>query len=151
MPQYKTHAVLNLFFALPLLIGALYYWLHPARESLVIFSCAFVYTSLFMSPDMDLAHRIKWYSLRGLLSIPFRSYSKVFRHRGISHSLLLGSLTRIVWLSAFILGVLYLSVGFSLSLDQIIAHGVLYKRELVYCFLGICSADVIHILTDKIA
>jgi uncharacterized metal-binding protein len=151
MPQYKTHVVLNLFFALPLLVGTLYYWLHPTKESLVIFSCSFIYTSLFMSPDMDLADRIKWYSLRGLLSIPFRSYSKVFKHRGLSHSLLLGSLTRIGWLSVFILVIVYLSIGFSLSLDQIIAYVVLYKKELLYCFAGIFSADVVHILTDKLA
>lgn len=150
MPQYKTHAAINLCFALPLFLIIIYLFLDPTHTYLLIFSSAFIYTSLFMSPDMDVARKIKWYSLRGFLSLPFRSYSRVFKHRGVSHSLLLGSLSRIVWLTLFTALILYACNGITFSTHHIMSYYTHYKKELLYGFFGICSADVVHILTDKI-
>ena len=47
---------------------------------------------------MDLANKIKFRSWRGILTLPFRGYALFFRHRGISHSFLFGTLTRVLWL-----------------------------------------------------
>ena len=49
-----------------------------------------------MNPDLGLVHKIKLFSLRGFITLPFRGYSKIFKHKGISHSFLLGSFTRII-------------------------------------------------------
>jgi uncharacterized metal-binding protein len=98
---------------------------------------------------MDLAYKIKWYSLRGLLSIPFRSYSRVFRHRGISHRLILGSLTRIVWLSLFILAILYLGDWMFFSIKDLSLFYT-HKQDILYGFSGICLADIAHIFLDKL-
>ena len=84
MAMYKQHAQFNLFIALPILMGAMYYFLHPARDLMFTFAGTFAYSTLFMNPDMDLANQIRLMSIRGILSIPFRSYSKVFSHRGLS-------------------------------------------------------------------
>ena len=149
MPKYKTHTTINLAFALPTFLILIYFSLTPSYLHLLIFSGAFIYTSLFMSPDMDLARTLKWYSLRGLLSLPFRSYSYIFKHRGLSHSLLLGSLTRIVWLSLFISLVLCLCT--KLSHHHILHYLINHKKELFYALAGICSADGTHILTDKLS
>ena len=96
--MYKEHAQFNLLIALPLLLAAGYFFLHPKRDLLLIFGGTFAYSTLFMNPDMDLANQIRLFSLRGFFSLPFRSYSKFFSHRGLSHNLLLGSATRILWL-----------------------------------------------------
>ncbi len=98
MSNYKKHTQFNLLIALPILLIAAHFTLHPSYDLLITFAAVFSYTTLFMSPDMDLAHQIRFFSIRGFFSLPFRSYSKLFSHRGLSHHLLLGSLTRIAWL-----------------------------------------------------
>lgn len=150
MANYKTHSIFNIFFALPLLIVGVYFSLYPSIEQLLIFSSAFIYTTLFMSPDMDLAYKIKWYSVRGMISLPFRIYSRVFRHRGISHSLLLGSITRILWLACFIFLMLYLFNWIFFSKQSLVTTYTLYKEELLYGFFGIWLADSAHLLLDKL-
>ena len=158
MPSYRTHTAFNLFLVLPISLTALYCSMHPKNAQLVSFMAMFIYTTLFMSPDMDLSYKIKWYSLRGLLSLPFRSYARVFKHRGISHSLLLGSLTRVVWLSLVII-LLLLCLSFLLShpffvtsyvaTSCLVTSYIHYKKEIFYGLSGICLADAAHILLDK--
>lgn len=151
MPQYKTHVTLNVFIALPLLLLTGYFWLHPTKNQTLLFAGTFLYTSLFMNPDMDLAHKLKWYSLRGLLSLPFRSYSKIFRHRGLSHSLIFGSLTRVLWLFIWIFLLLYLSNCLCFSQKQLWNYCRHHTSDLLYGFAGIFCADAAHILTDKLS
>ena len=112
MANYKTHTGFNLFFMLPALVGFGYYFFQPSEKALIVFTATFTYATLFMNPDLDLVHQIKLFSLRGFLTLPFRGYSKIFKHRGISHSFLLGSFTRIIWLSSILF---LLSFIFSLS------------------------------------
>lgn len=150
MANYKTHSIFNVFLVLPLFTMSIYFYLHPTRFQLLIFIITFVYTTLFMSPDMDLAYKIKWHSLRGLLSLPFRSYARVFKHRGLSHSLLLGSLTRILWLSLFILLLLYACNWVFFSKKTLLTSYTLYKREFFYGFCGIWLADSSHVFLDKL-
>ena len=69
-------------------------------EELVIFTLSYVGTSLFLSPDLDLPHSDvtrRWLFLRYL----WYPYSRIFRHRGLSHSLLFGPLTRLLYLGAW--------------------------------------------------
>jgi len=148
MAMYKQHAQFNLFIALPILMGAIYYFLHPSRDLMLTFTGAFAYSTLFMNPDMDLANQIRLMSIRGILSIPFRSYSKVFSHRGLSHNLILGSFTRIAWLLAW--GALaFLIVYQSLpTKGSIFKFYKLYQPFILYGFGGICLADWGHLLLD---
>jgi uncharacterized metal-binding protein len=150
MANYKTHSLFNVFLALPLLVLGIYFYLHPTRLELLTFVITFIYTTLFMSPDMDLAYKIKWYSIRGLLSIPFRTYARVFKHRGLSHGFIIGSITRILWLSLFIFLILYFSEWIFFSKKDLFSIYSYYKKELLYGFCGICLADGAHILLDKI-
>lgn len=66
---------------------------------LTAFSLSYVTASLLLSPDLDLARsdpNRRWGALRFL----WAPYAALFRHRGISHSLLLGPLTRLLYLAA---------------------------------------------------
>jgi uncharacterized metal-binding protein len=68
-----------------------------ATGSLVAFSSGFAFSMLFLSPDLDLARSgpmRRW----GRLAFLWWPYAKLFRHRGVSHHVLWGSLTRLVYL-----------------------------------------------------
>lgn len=68
------------------------------REQLVLFSLTYVGASLLLSPDLDLqrsAPARRW----GVARFMWAPYAAVFRHRGISHSPLLGPLTRLIYLA----------------------------------------------------
>lgn len=148
MAMYKQHAQFNLFIALPVLMGAIYYFLHPARDLMLTFAGTFAYSTLFMNPDLDLANQIRLMSLRGVLSLPFRSYAKVFSHRRLSHHPLLGSFTRIVWLAGWAaLGflIVYKSLPSQKSLLKFYYH---YQPFILYSLAGICFADWGHLLLD---
>lgn len=152
MPKYKTHCYFNAFFALPLLILFLHF-LKTESKYLAIFSCSFIYSTLFFSPDLDLIHKIKLFSLRGFLSLPLIGYSKVFKHRGFSHLIVLGTLSRIAW-AAWIIFV-FLSVLSSFERAMCIKEGILNlitkeKTSFFYLFLALFCADGCHILLDKV-
>ena len=98
---------------------------------------------------MDLAHKIKPFSLRGLLSLPFLGYAKLFKHRGLYHNLLLGSLTRVAWLGGIFLLVAYLFHASFLKTRLFSFYFTNYKKDIFYGLLGIFTADGCHILLDK--
>lgn len=81
--------------ALPLFLGA--GLALGLEEDLLPFSLSYLAGALFFSPDLDLwdskATR-RWGPLRFL----WAPYARIFRHRGLSHSPLLGPLTRILYL-----------------------------------------------------
>lgn len=107
------------------------------------FILTFTYCTLFMNPDLDLVHNIKVLSIRGILSLPFRFYSRIFKHRGISHSLIFGSLTRILWLGGIAL-VIYQALPSSRNMNY--CHS--YKYFIWYAAAGVCLADWGHLLLD---
>ncbi len=148
MSQYKTHTKFNLFLALPLLLAGLFYFIHPQREYAITFAGTFIYSTLFMNPDMDLAHQIKLKSLRGILSLPFRLYSRVFKHRGLSHSLVFGSITRILWLSAFALLIFYLTNQMLPSKTSFVRFFHRHEPFIIFGFCGVFIADLCHLLLD---
>ncbi|MDE3048256.1 MAG: DUF2227 family putative metal-binding protein, partial [Verrucomicrobiota bacterium] len=99
----------------------------------VSFVAAFLYGTFFLHPDLDIAYKIKLFSLKGLLTLPFRPYSYLFRHRGISHMPVVGTLTRVLWLSLL----LWLFCGLTLP-------------PLWFALAGLAVADLFHILLDAL-
>lgn len=146
MAQYKTHSIFNIFIALPLFVWGISYFFQPSYNLLIIFGTCFTYSTLFMSPDVDLANKIKLFSIKGLLTLPFRGYSKIFKHRGLSHSIILGSITRIVWLGAFFYLVLFLLNKPLLNKKEVVS--ILKSDYFLYGFTAIILADFCHILLD---
>ena len=148
MSSYKGHCSFNILFALPALIAAQMYFFNPNPAFSFTFIGAFVYTTFFMNPDLDLVHNIKLLSLRGFFSLPFRAYSGVFKHRGISHSFFLGSLTRIAWLFGISFLLFILVFQTFPSKTSFFLYWKQYKPFLLYGFAGICLADWCHLLLD---
>jgi len=95
MPSGRVHLALELGL-LPgwVAAGA---WLGVAERTLTAFALSYTCASLLLSPDLDLARSAparRWGPLRPL----WAPYALLFRHRGLSHSLLLGPLTRLLYL-----------------------------------------------------
>lgn len=150
MSNYKGHTYFNLLFALPLLILASKHGLNLPLPVTATAVGAFVYGTLFMNPDLDLVHQIKLFSLRGLLSLPFRGYSRIFRHRGLSHSLLFGTLTRLLWIALLALVLLVLIYNVDPSAQSFKAYVLKHQAYLLAAFAGFFVADACHLLLDKI-
>lgn len=151
MPNYRTHSTINLLIALPLLAIVTIFLLHPPVALIVTGAACFAYGTLFMHPDVDLAHQIRLVSVRGVLSIPFRTYSMVFRHRGISHSLIFGTLTRLLWLGLYGIAIFYVAYQVVPSISSFMSFFHRYQPYLITGFLGFFLADLSHLLVDKIS
>ncbi len=135
MPAYRTHVRFNLFLALPLLC----YGLSNNLSDAAFFGLGFTYSTFFLHPDMDLARQIKLFSIKGLLTLPFRPYSYLFHHRGISHWPIIGTLTRLLW-AALLLWLLCDWAGQPFPGLQSI--------HVNWLFLGIAVADLTHEALD---
>jgi len=99
-----------------------------------------------MNPDLDLSNKIRLFSLRGFLTMPFRGYSLIFRHRGISHSLLFGSVTRILYLGLLFYLFLYILKKPNLSKKHFLM--ILRSNYFLYGFIAIMLADFFHLALD---
>ena len=149
MSTYRTHTFFNLSFFLPLSFVTIFYFFAPNRFDLIVYSLSFAYATLFMTPDADLANKVKLFSLRGLMTLPFRPYSFLFSHRGISHWFIVGTITRILWLSLLFIAIYTLVYQRSLSLEPILEFYQVHKLSLLYCFAGLSISDLGHLILDK--
>lgn len=148
MAQYKTHTKFNLFFAMPCFSLIIFFFFTSDIRFLRIFVVAFAYATFFMNPDLDLAHQIKFLSIRGILTSPFRLYSKIFSHRGLSHSIVFGTLTRLSFLAVTALFCIWIYTQATPSLDSIWAFIYKYQTSLAYAFSGFFLADISHLALD---
>jgi uncharacterized metal-binding protein len=142
MPSGTHHLRLELLL-LPVFLAGLYL-MELGWPGLLIFAAAYLFSSLLLSPDLDLrsnSARRRW-GVLGLIWVP---YTKVFKHRGLSHNLLFGPLTRIGYL--FLLGaiVIYALNYFGLRAN-IQIH--LDKELLAMIGIGLYLPNVLHILYD---
>ena len=145
MPSGKTHFKFELA-TLPLwsLGGA---FLGVPWDELVVFTLSYAGASLLLNPDVDLPQSDvsqRWGPLR-LLWWP---YAKIFRHRGISHSILFGPLTRVVYLgilAAALWGALYLTLGVR------VGWRLPPPKTVAAFFAGIYLSNFLHVLLDRLA
>ncbi|MFA5249973.1 MAG: DUF2227 family putative metal-binding protein [Parachlamydiales bacterium] len=145
MALYSTHWRFNLTIFLPFSLFLLNYCFHPETKYLIAFALVFTYSSLFFHPDLDLAYKNRLFSLKGLLTLPFRPYSRLFSHRRFSHLPIIGALTRLIYL-ALLLSLLF---GFFHLEKPSFTHDLWQYRDFFgYSFLAIVLADLGHLLLD---
>ncbi len=135
MPIYRTHVTVNLLLGLPLSLAALKYSADLHFNEVASFAGAFIYGTLFLHPDLDIAHKTKLLSLRGILTFPFRPYSLIFSHRGISHLPIIGTLTRVAWL---------------LAIFWLFSMPIWTMPFFWFAVGGLAFADLCHILLDYV-
>lgn len=96
-----------------------------------------LFSNFLCSPDMDLkqSHPQKNWGLFQLYWLP---YAKLFKHRGISHFPILGTLSRVFW-------VLPLVVGFFVLTDTPPPS----PTSIGMFILGMALNDILHLLMDS--
>lgn len=159
MPNFRAHTVINLLSAAGMSYAAVTrYGIDPQRVA--ISAAAFTVATFFLSPDLDLKHSSptrNW----GFFRWFWRPYQLFFKHRGLSHSLIFSSLTRL----GYLLGVATLGlIGLQVWIDPspaaiaeqasilpgpasavLSAHGV----TLATASVGIALSDTCHIVADR--
>ena len=177
MSHYQLHSKFNLIIILPIFVGILYFYFTRDLYNLAFFLLAFVYSTLYAHPDMDMANQIKLFSFYGFMTLPYRLfYSPFFKHRGkVSHSLLWGTPSRLFALLFFIgiIVLIYLLsekiwteslnkenlklVFFELLYILYFAFIDLFRlikinyAQCLYFILGFYIADFGHILLDRLS
>ncbi|HCL58015.1 MAG TPA: hypothetical protein DHW82_13555 [Spirochaetia bacterium] len=107
MPSGKTHDFFNI---LVLIVGIAVVFSYNLladqmdedvlKNCLYLFLGSYIFSTFMLSPDLDLhknRSKLNW----GFLRFIWYPYSKIFSHRGISHSLIFGILTRLVYIYFF--------------------------------------------------
>lgn len=149
MPQGKVHLRVNLILALPLGTALFYFACHPSKQALTIFTLTLIYNILVFNPDIDMARYVKPLSFKGVFYFPFIPYSWIFKHRGISHSIILGTASRIAYLIVLIWTANYLVNGENLTIFQNVnIYGnviSLWPTSILALYYG----DLWHIVLDR--
>ncbi len=125
MPAGRVHEALNLAL---LGGGALAYALWLGEEAfrgfqdprVLAFGVGYLLGTFWLSPDLDLAERgVRSLRYWGPLGVLWRPYGWLFRHRGLSHTWVLGPLTRVGYLLGLLwfLGFLLQNLARALGLD----------------------------------
>ncbi len=112
---------------------------------LAAFAGGFAFGMLFLSPDLDLSRSRptrRW----GPLSFLWWPYAKVFRHRGISHHVVWGPLTRLGYL-AVVVGGLAAAIGAATGLRM---TARVPMAEVWAAIAGVYVPNVIHVAVDAV-
>lgn len=155
MAKGKTHDKFNLFCGMVATGSLIGLGIAPLIWGTFIFG--WLFATLVFSPDTDLMPKKR----TGFLQFFLYPYSILFRHRGLSHGLLTGTLTRVVYglvLGGFLVFVLskmgYLDFeasGYWRGLWDFARHYSYQQpayRALTWLYLGMAGADACHILID---
>ena len=132
MPNFKQHRDINLKIFSGLLILAV------IKNFNYLFLVGYIFSTYFMNPDLDQDQSRADKSLGYLWDKYWDFYNKLFRHRGISHSFIFGTLTRVLYLS--VICIPFISIAFLTS----------YHYQLLSFIAGIYTADNIHLIADTI-
>lgn len=150
MPSGKTHLRIELLL-LPAWVALFYFLIDTSWQAGALFAGAYLFSSLLLSPDLDLRHnrsRRRW----GLLGFIWIPYTKIFKHRGVSHSLLFGTLTRLGYLGVLAL-LIALGLGYfrvwSVSVDSLTAAPLDLKLVGILV-AGLWLPNIIHTITDRV-
>lgn len=105
---------------------------------------------ILITPDLD--HHKKTYEETRLLKFNkkvgqlwmwyTKPYAKIFKHRGMSHWLIVGTLTRVIWLLPLLLP-LYFYLRLALPSE--------FGDLTIYVISGWAFQDAIHIITDIVS
>ena len=146
MPSGRTHLKIEMtVFAGCTVLGLYLVKLNfIAIVHLASFLGSYLFASLFLTPDLDLKQSIafkRW----GIARILWLPYAHLFRHRALSHHILFGPLTRIVY-AVLILSLVVSALTHMTSLRiQLHAPG---WAVLVSIVAGVYLPNQIHTLAD---
>jgi uncharacterized metal-binding protein len=147
----RTHEIVNLIVLPPAV-----YYLQPS--DFVSFTAGYLVGTFFLTPDNDiyLSKPNKRWKILKIIWIP---YTKIFKHRGVSHIPLYGTVFKIIYLSImffFILFTFKYIFSYIYPDKQIITFNIDSLKDFVSTpfvfsfFVGMVLAELVHIFTDII-
>ncbi len=153
MPSGRVHTIIN---SLVLVAGVGAYGyaaqnlgLKLQASELLAFGLAFGAGTIWLSPDLDLAEQnVMPKKMWGPLGFLWTPYGWFMSHRGLSHSWLIGPLTRAVYLVALLALPLYLARQ-SVHLEKIVQS--LHRQEWLMVLLGFYVSQWLHLIADGVA
>jgi uncharacterized metal-binding protein len=144
-------------------------WVRLEPATLLTFGGAFAAGTFMLSPDLDLAEQNvdskKNWGIFGFLWIP---YGMMFSHRGLSHTWLVGPLTRVLYLGLLLALPMYLlrqplleaelagvsrGIVYDLfnSLQNVFSSDVLASQAGAGLLLGYYLSQWLHLIADGVA
>lgn len=145
MASGRTHELINLTVLPPIV-----YYLSP--NDLVSFLGGYFVGTFLLSPDNDIYHskpNKRWKILR-FIWIP---YTKIFKHRGISHIPIYGIITKMLYLIGIVLIALFILKTLNILKvhnENINLKSILLNPIFLSFTIGLILAEIVHIFTDII-
>jgi uncharacterized metal-binding protein len=153
MPSGRTHEAINLTL---LGLGGAFYLAQggsPEEPRALAFLLGYLAGTFLLSPDLDLAEKgVRAQGRWGVLGALWRPYGWLFRHRGLSHTWVLGPLTRLGYLLLllFLLYGLLKGVAAFMGASLALALPPLPKEVLLFGLLGYYLSQWLHLVADGI-
>jgi uncharacterized metal-binding protein len=153
MPSGRTHEAINLTL---LGLGGAFYLAQggsPEEPRALAFLLGYLAGTFLLSPDLDLAEKgVRAQGRWGVLGALWRPYGWLFRHRGLSHTWVLGPLTRLGYLLLllFLLYGLLKGVAAFMGASLALALPPLPKEVLLLGLLGYYLSQWLHLVADDI-
>jgi uncharacterized metal-binding protein len=139
LPRDEVHVIVGVVVLIPVLHLA---WERLSPSDVLLFTLAYLFSLLWLSPDLDLDRGSRSMRRWGILAAIWVPYAKLMRHRGLSHSLFAGFVTRLAYLAVFLLPVISLiDRGLNLNLSAA-SVGVFV--------LGMWVPHALHVLLDRL-
>ncbi len=126
-------------------------WLPPPTR--LAFTIAFLVGTFFVTPDLDRADRsVRAKSNWGILGLLWIPHGWMFKHRGLSHSWILGPATRLLYLAFLAIGALYLlaalgpTFGYSFSVEARLFGN--WRAIALGALVGYYASQWLHLTVD---
>jgi uncharacterized metal-binding protein len=167
MPSGRNHEIINLsslaglggLYGLARALGQLAPQSTPLSYDLLgAFTLSFLVGTFLVTPDLDLAeNKVRPKDNWGLLRWLWIPYGKMFKHRGLSHTWLLGPLTRLLYIFAWLIilmGLAFAGIVASamagLSYEIVIIPLENWLNLLLGATLGFYLSQWLHLIADGV-
>lgn len=144
MPKENVHLSIG-FLLLSLLIYLMVRW-HFKINVIFAFVSSYLFSLFWLSPDLDFDKGSKSLKRWGPLKFLWYPYKEIFKHRGVSHNIFIGPLTRLLYiitplLALVALGIIYLPQEVNWDMLAAIAAG-LWLPDVSHCIVDRISAEI---------
>ncbi len=144
MAKGRTHARFNIILLFIILVLPLEFF-HPWDR--LFFALGFLLSTFLVSPDMDMFNTYP-YRRWGILKFLWLPYALLFKHRGISHVPVLGTITRVAYMLLVVSLLVLLILG---SWEDFLRFILENDRALSFIILGMIVGDASHIFLDYLS
>ncbi len=163
MASGRTHDIIN-YSTLAIIAGG-YVFLQTKADlslpsgSIIGFVSSYLIGTLWITPDLDLAERkeIKVHVKKrwGKLGWLWKPYGNIFRHRGVSHTWLLGPITRLIYLAVLIIIIGYPLLWclnyFGIHLNSNLPNSrIIWDKTGIATLSGYYLSQWLHLIADGV-